>query len=69
MHMDHVGGPLADGLRDRLRPDVRVHLAAAKALVYWRHTPDTAWSAWRRAATRWTFAGDAVFPVGFNHPG
>ena len=25
MHMDHVGGLLADGVRDRLRPDLRVH--------------------------------------------
>src|SRR6202011_753137 len=31
MHMDHVGGLLADGVRDRLRPDLRVHLAAAEA--------------------------------------
>jgi glyoxylase-like metal-dependent hydrolase (beta-lactamase superfamily II) len=31
MHMDHVGGLLADGLRGRLRPDLRVHLAAAEA--------------------------------------
>jgi glyoxylase-like metal-dependent hydrolase (beta-lactamase superfamily II) len=31
LHMDHVGGLLTDGLRDRLRPDLRVHLAAAEA--------------------------------------
>jgi len=31
MHMDHVGGLLVDGVRDRLRPDLRVHLAAAEA--------------------------------------
>src|SRR5262249_54423204 len=31
MHMDHVGGLLADGLRGRLRPDVPIHLAAAEA--------------------------------------
>jgi ribonuclease BN (tRNA processing enzyme) len=31
IHMDHVGGPLPDGLRGRLRPDLRVHLAAAEA--------------------------------------
>ena len=29
--MDHVGGLLVDGVRDRLRPDLRVHLAAAEA--------------------------------------
>src|SRR5215468_8539122 len=31
MHMDHVGGLLADGVKARLRPDLRVHLAAAEA--------------------------------------
>jgi len=31
MHMDHVGGLLVDGVRDRLRPDLRVHVAAAEA--------------------------------------
>src|ERR1700757_4698655 len=31
MHMDHVGGLLADGVRGRLRPDLRVHVAAAEA--------------------------------------
>jgi glyoxylase-like metal-dependent hydrolase (beta-lactamase superfamily II) len=29
MHMDHIGGLLTDGVRDRLRPDMRVHLAQA----------------------------------------
>jgi len=31
LHMDHIGGLLVDKLRNRLRPDVRVHLAAAEA--------------------------------------
>jgi glyoxylase-like metal-dependent hydrolase (beta-lactamase superfamily II) len=31
LHMDHVGGLLVDGVRDRMRPDLRVHLAAAEA--------------------------------------
>src|SRR4029077_6538605 len=31
MHMDHIGGLLADGVRDRLRPDLRIHLATAEA--------------------------------------
>jgi glyoxylase-like metal-dependent hydrolase (beta-lactamase superfamily II) len=31
MHMDHVGGLLVDGVRDRLRPDLRIHVAAAEA--------------------------------------
>jgi len=38
MHMDHVGGLLADGLRDRLRPDLPIHLAAAEA-EFWA-SPD-----------------------------
>lgn len=31
LHMDHVGGLLAEGLQSQLRPDLRVHLAAAEA--------------------------------------
>ncbi|MHA3021558.1 MBL fold metallo-hydrolase [Mycobacterium sp. BMJ-28] len=31
MHMDHVGGLLTKGLKDRLRPDLRVHAATAEA--------------------------------------
>ncbi|HSA52012.1 MAG TPA: MBL fold metallo-hydrolase [Yinghuangia sp.] len=31
MHMDHIGGLLADGVKNRLRPDLRVHVAAAEA--------------------------------------
>ena len=31
LHMDHVGGLLVDGVRDRLCPDLQVHLAAAEA--------------------------------------
>jgi glyoxylase-like metal-dependent hydrolase (beta-lactamase superfamily II) len=31
LHVDHVGGLLAEGLRGRLRPDVPIHLAAAEA--------------------------------------
>jgi len=38
MHMDQVGGLLADGVRDRLRPDLRIHLAAAEA-EFWE-SPD-----------------------------
>ena len=38
MHMDHVGGLLADGLKGRLRPDVPIHLAAAEA-EFWT-SPD-----------------------------
>jgi glyoxylase-like metal-dependent hydrolase (beta-lactamase superfamily II) len=38
LHMDHIGGLLADGLRGRMRPDLRVHLAAAEA-EFWA-SPD-----------------------------
>lgn len=38
LHMDHIGGLLADGVRDRLRADLRVHLAAAEA-EFWE-SPD-----------------------------
>lgn len=38
LHMDHVGGLLAAGLRDRMRPDLRIHLAAAEA-EFWA-SPD-----------------------------
>ena len=38
MHMDHIGGLLVDGVRDRLRPDLRVHVAAAEA-EFWE-SPD-----------------------------
>jgi glyoxylase-like metal-dependent hydrolase (beta-lactamase superfamily II) len=31
MHFDHVGGLLVDGVKDRLRPDLQIHLAAAEA--------------------------------------
>src|SRR5262250_2806318 len=38
MHVDHVGGLLAGGLRGRLRPDVPIHLAAAE-VEFWA-SPD-----------------------------
>ena len=38
LHIDHVGGLLADGLMDRLRPGVPVHLAAAE-VEFWA-SPD-----------------------------
>ncbi len=119
MHMDHIGGLLADEVRGRLRSDLKVHLAAAEA-DFWvapdfsrvsmpAPIPDVL----RRAATRFldvyhsqlrpfeteyevapgvvvrrtgghtpghsvvrlasgsdrlTFAGDALFQVGFDHP-
>ena len=38
MHMDHVGGLLADGVKDRLRPDLQIHVAAAE-VKFWE-SPD-----------------------------
>jgi glyoxylase-like metal-dependent hydrolase (beta-lactamase superfamily II) len=119
MHMDHVGGLLVDGVKDRLRPDLRIHVAAAE-VKFWEapdftHVfmppgfPDALRSAAKRFAKeyrsqlrlfgeeyevapgvvvrrtgghtpghsvvrlasggdRLTFAGDAVFAVGFDHP-
>ena len=119
LHMDHIGGLLADGLRGRMRPDVRVHLAAAEAdfwaspdfsrtvmpapipevlrttasrfLAVYRgqlkpyeteyevapgvlisrtggHTPGHSIVRLESGGERLTFAGDAVFQVGFDNP-
>lgn len=38
MHMDHIGGLLADGLKSRLCPDVPIHLAAVE-VDFWM-SPD-----------------------------
>jgi len=119
MHMDHIGGLLVDGVKDRLRPDLRIHVAAAE-VAFWESPdfthvnmppgfPDALRSAAKRFANeyqsqlrmfdkeqevapgvvvhrtgghtpghsvvrlasggdRLTFAGDAVFAVGFEHP-
>lgn len=119
MHMDHIGGLLVDGVKERLRPDLRIHVAAAE-VEFWK-SPDFTYAsmppgfpdALRSAAKRFvkeyqrqlrlfdeeyevapgvvvrrtgghtpghsvvrlasggdglTFAGDAVFAVGFDHP-
>ena len=31
LHMDHIGGLLADGVKEQLRPDLQIHLASAEA--------------------------------------
>ena len=119
MHMDHVGGLLLDGVKDLLRSDLRIHVAAAE-VRFWESPdfthvvmppgfPDALRSAAQRFAIeygsqlrlfdeehevapgvvvrrtgghtpghsvvrlasgddRLTFAGDAVFAVGFDHP-
>lgn len=119
MHFDHVGGLLVDGVKNRLRPDLRIHVAAAE-VKFWA-APDFSRTAMppaladvaRSAATRFLneyrsqlrpfeeenevapgvvvrrtgghtpghsvvrlasgcdrlmFAGDAIFPVSFDHP-
>src|SRR5215472_12157963 len=38
LHMDHIGGLLVDGVKDRLRPDLRIHVADAEA-KFWE-SPD-----------------------------
>ena len=119
MHFDHVGGLLVDGVKERLRKDLRIHVSATE-LKFWE-APDFSRTAMppamievaRRAARRFMeeyrsqlrpfeeahelapgvvvrrtgghtpghsvvrlasggdrlmFAGDAIFPVGFEHP-
>jgi glyoxylase-like metal-dependent hydrolase (beta-lactamase superfamily II) len=117
--MDHVGGLFGDGLRDRLPPDVPIHVAAAE-IEFWGapdfsrtsmpapipdvlrsvagrflneyrsqlrpfetehevapgvvvrrtggHTPGHSVVSLASGGDRLTFLGDAVFPVGFDHP-
>lgn len=119
MHMDHVGGLNNDGVKAKLRPDVRIHVAAAE-VEFWKNPdfsktvmPETVPPALRKAAAKFvelygehivpfdktvevaagvsarvtgghtpghcvvdvasngeklTFAGDAIFEVGFEHP-
>ncbi|MDI1437289.1 MBL fold metallo-hydrolase [Polyangium sorediatum] len=119
LHMDHIGGLLGDGIRERLRPDLRIHVAAAE-VNFWAapdfsrttmpspipdvlrataqrflkeyhsllrpfeeehevaagvvvrrtggHTPGHSVVRLASGGERLTFAGDAVFPVSFEHP-
>lgn len=119
MHMDHVGGLLVEGIKEQLRPDLQIHVAAAE-IAFWK-SPDFSRTAMpagfpdalRSSAARFlneygrclkpfddehevapgvvvrrtgghtpghsvvrvasrgealTFAGDAIFTVGFEHP-
>ncbi|AGH50714.1 MULTISPECIES: MBL fold metallo-hydrolase [Sphingomonadales] len=119
MHMDHIGGLLVDEVKNRLRPDVRIHVSAtevdfwgspdfaltamptpvpdvlrstaqqfmkeyggklrifeeeyevAPGVLAWRtggHTPGHSVVRVTSEGERLTFAGDAIFPVGFDHP-
>jgi glyoxylase-like metal-dependent hydrolase (beta-lactamase superfamily II) len=38
MHMDHIGGLLVDGVKERLRADLRIHIAASE-VEFWK-SPD-----------------------------
>ena len=119
MHMDHVGGLLLDEVKDRLRPDLRIHVAAAE-VKFWAapdfshasmpppiphvlqstaqrflneyrgqlqpfeeerevapgvvvrrtggHTPGHSVVRLASGGDRLMFAGDALFPVAFEHP-
>ncbi|MBB5575827.1 glyoxylase-like metal-dependent hydrolase (beta-lactamase superfamily II) [Rhizobium paranaense] len=119
MHMDHIGALLVDGVKDRLRPDLKIHVAAAE-VKFWEspdfsrvfmppgfpdalraaakrfteeyrsllrpfddeyevapgvvvrrtggHTPGHSVVRLSSGGDRLTFAGDAVFAVGFDHP-
>ncbi|MCJ8141779.1 MBL fold metallo-hydrolase [Ancylobacter sp. A5.8] len=119
MHMDHIGGLLVDGVKERMRPDLRIHVAAAE-VTFWEapdftyadmppgfpdalratakrfaetyrsqlrlfdeehevapgvivrrtggHTPGHSVVRMSSGGERLTFAGDAVFTVGFEHP-
>lgn len=119
LHMDHVGGLLSNGVKDQLRPNLRIHVAAAE-VKFWEspdfsrvsmppgfpdalrrtakrflneyrgqlrtfeeehqvapgvvvsrtggHTPGHSVVRLASGGERLTFAGDAVFTVGFDHP-
>ncbi|WP_018319683.1 MBL fold metallo-hydrolase [Bradyrhizobium sp. WSM2793] len=119
MHFDHVGGLLVDGVKERLRPDLRIHVAAAE-VKFWAapdfsrtamppaladlarrasrqfmdeyrdqlrtfqeqhevapgvivsrtggHTPGHSVVRLASGGDRLMFAGDAIFPVSFDHP-
>ncbi|KVT74188.1 MBL fold metallo-hydrolase [Burkholderia ubonensis] len=58
MHMDHVGGLNVDGVKARLRPDVRIHVSAAE-VAFWKNPdfsktvmPETVPPALRKAAEK-----------------
>ncbi|MGM4916289.1 MBL fold metallo-hydrolase [Tardiphaga sp. 813_E8_N1_3] len=119
MHFDHVGGLLVDGVKEQLRPDLRIHVAAAE-VKFWAspdfsrtgmppvlaelarsaakrfldeyrdrllpfeedgevapgvmvtrtggHTPGHSVVRVESNGDRLMFAGDAIFPVSFDHP-
>lgn len=119
MHMDHIGGLVVEGVKEQLRPDLRIHVAAAE-VEFWKdpdfshtnmpegfpdalratairfmeeyrdqlqsfdrehevapgvvaqrtggHTPGHSVVRVASCGDRLTFAGDAIFTVGVDHP-
>jgi glyoxylase-like metal-dependent hydrolase (beta-lactamase superfamily II) len=58
MHMDHVGGLNVDGVKAKLRPDVRIHVSGAE-VEFWKNPdfsktvmPETVPPALRKAAAK-----------------
>ena len=58
LHMDHVGGLLADGVKERLRKDLQIHVAAAEA-EFWEAPVSPASICRRDSRRRWR-GGQAV---------
>lgn len=119
MHFDHVGGLLIDGVKERMRPDLKIHASSMEA-AFWKdpdfsrtgmppelariardaarqflerygsmlqlfdqettiapgvtaartggHTPGHSVVRLQSKGERLMFAGDAIFPVSFDHP-
>ena len=66
MHMDHVGGLNVDGVKAKLRPDVRIHVSAAE-VAFWKNPdfsktvmPETVPPALRKAAEFVTLYGEHI---------
>ncbi|VWD48339.1 MBL fold metallo-hydrolase [Burkholderia contaminans] len=67
MHMDHVGGLNVDGVKAKLRPDVRIHVSAAE-VAFWKNPdfsktvmPETVPPALRKAAEKFvTLYGENI---------
>lgn len=74
MHMDHIGGLIIDGVREQMRPDLRVHVAAAE-VEFWKEPdfsrtamPEGFPDALRAAAKRFMSQyGDRVHTFEENH--
>ncbi|MBO9355725.1 MBL fold metallo-hydrolase [Bordetella petrii] len=73
MHMDHVGGLNIDGVKAKLRPDVRIHVAASE-MEFWKNPdfsktvmPEAVPPALRKAAAKFAELYSAnIVPFGRN---